>query len=154
MVESAVWGWRTDQTVTRLSPPTPGFWYQACIHPDGEWATFWGAARGETPRVWRSDLERPAPEALTSGEFSARHPAFGLGGDRIAFSCDIGSEQRRATADEETLAGYPPSGPPWNIWTMADDGTDLQRVTHGEHVDQRPSLSPDGTTIAFVSDRG
>jgi Tol biopolymer transport system component len=153
-VRSAVWVWRPDQTVTRLSPPRTGFWYQACVHPEGGHAVFWGGAAGEVPRIWRADLEQPAPEALTPGEFSARHAAFGLGGDRIVFSCDIGNDQARTTVDRETMAGYPPSGRPWNIFTMANDGTDLRQVTRGDHIDQRPSLSPDGTTVAFVSDRG
>ncbi len=54
----------------------------------------------------------------------------------------------------ETLQGRPPAGRRWNIFTMANDGTDVRQVTHGDHVDQRPSLSPDGSMIAFVSDRG
>ena len=153
VVQATVWAWRSDQTVTLLSPQHAGFWYQACVHPDGDWAVFWGAGLGEVPRIWRSDLDRPAPDALTSGEFSARHPAFGLAGDRIVFTCDIGRDQPRTTVDEEALHGAP-SGRPWNIYTIASDGTDLRQVTQGDFVDQRPSLSPDGATVAFVSDRG
>ena len=47
LVLSAVWAWRPDHTVTILSPQRAGFWYQACVHPDGEWAVFWGAGIGE-----------------------------------------------------------------------------------------------------------
>jgi WD40-like Beta Propeller Repeat len=154
VVQSAVWAWRSDQTVTLLSPERAGFWYQACVHPDGEWAVFWGAGVGEVARIWTSDLDRPVPEALTSGDFSARHPAFGLGGDRIVFTSDRASGQRPTTIDDERLHGGTPPGRPWNIFTIANDGTDLRQVTHGDHVDHRPSLSPDGATVAFVSDRG
>jgi Tol biopolymer transport system component len=140
--------------VTLLSPQRAGFWYQACVHPNGEWAVFWGGGIGEVPRIWRSDLAQPMPEALTSGAFDARHPVFGLTGDRVVFASDMRSDQRRAIIGQETLHGGTPGGRPWNIFTMAHDGTDLRQVTHGDYVDQRPSLSPDGTTIAFVSDRG
>jgi WD40-like Beta Propeller Repeat len=153
-VQSAVWAWRSDQTVTLLSPQRAGFWYQACVHPDGEWAVFWGGGIGEVPRIWKSGLDRPMPEALTSGEFDARHPVFGLAGDRIVFASDMCSGQCRTTVGDETLHGGTPAGRPWNIFTMANDGTDLCQVTHGDYVDHRPSLSPDGATIAFVSDRG
>jgi WD40-like Beta Propeller Repeat len=93
-------------------------------------------------------------EPLTPDEFSARQPTFGLGGDGIVFTCHVGSDARPTTVDEETLHGGTPSGRPWNIFTIANDGTDLRQVTHGDYVDERPSLSPDGTTVAFVSDRG
>ena len=70
------------------------------------------------------------------------------------FTCDSRGEQRRRAVGEEALHGGTPSGRPWNIFTMANDGTDLHQVTRGDYVDQRPSLSPDGTTVVFVSDRG
>ena len=93
-------------------------------------------------------------EPLTTAKFAARHPAYGLAGDRIAFACDRASDQPPTTMEAETLQGLPPAGRRWNIFTMANDGTDVRQVTHGNHVDQRPSLSPDGSMIAFVSDRG
>jgi Tol biopolymer transport system component len=152
--QSAVWAWRSDQTVSLLSPRRAGFWYQACVHPEGEWAVFWGGAIGEVPRIWRSDLYSPTPEALTSDAFDARHPVFGLAGDRIVFASDMRSDHHRTVVGENTLHGGTPAGRPWNIFTMANNGTDLRQVTHGNYVDHRPSLSPDGTTVAFVSDRG
>jgi hypothetical protein len=154
MVHSAVWGWLPDQSVMRLSPHRDGFWYQACVHPDGEHAVFWGGGVSEVPRIWRADIERPVPEPLTPATFAARHPAYGLAGDRIAFACDRASEQPPTTIEAETSRGLPPAGRRWNIFTMADDGTDVRQVTDGDHVDQRPSLSPDGSMVAFVSDRG
>lgn len=40
------------------------------------------------------------------------------------------------------------------IWTIGTDGTGAgQLVTHANHDDRGPSWSPDGTSIAFSSDR-
>jgi Tol biopolymer transport system component len=42
----------------------------------------------------------------------------------------------------------------FHIWTMRPDGTGLRRITEGHGDDREPRVSPDGTKIAFASDRG
>ena len=41
-----------------------------------------------------------------------------------------------------------------HLWTANIDGTDVRPLTSGSSQDDRPAFSPDGQTIAFVSDRG
>ena len=41
-----------------------------------------------------------------------------------------------------------------NLWIVDFDGTDNRAVTTGNFSDESPRWSPDGTRIAFVSDRG
>ena len=46
------------------------------------------------------------------------------------------------------------SGSSWSeLWTMASDGDDLRQLTRGRHHDSSPVFSPDGSTLAFLSDR-
>ena len=40
------------------------------------------------------------------------------------------------------------------IWLMNADGTNLRRMTGGEAGDRSPAISPDGSRLVFVSDRG
>jgi len=44
-------------------------------------------------------------------------------------------------------------GGPWSIWTMRDNGTDPVRLTEATSDDTMPAWSPDGTRIAFISNR-
>jgi Tol biopolymer transport system component len=41
-----------------------------------------------------------------------------------------------------------------DVWTIDADGTDLTRLTHSPAFEFDPSWSPDGTQIAYRSDRG
>jgi Tol biopolymer transport system component len=45
------------------------------------------------------------------------------------------------------------AGGTFHIWTMLPDGTRRRQITAGHGDDREPSISPDGTTIAFASDR-
>ena len=41
----------------------------------------------------------------------------------------------------------------WDIYVMDDDGRNQKRITVHPETDRYPAWSPDGTKIAFVSDR-
>src|SRR4029078_1089915 len=42
----------------------------------------------------------------------------------------------------------------WQLWRMALDGSQLQRVTNNLANDRQPAWSPDGRWVAFSSDSG
>jgi Tol biopolymer transport system component len=145
VLRADVWSWLPDGRVVRLSPGGDGAWYQACVHPEGSHAVFWGGLDPERPGIWRSPTDRGEPERLADG----RHPNYGARGDRIAFAAGPAG-----TMAAENPSGAPTGGEPVHLFTMAPDGTDVRQVTDGDVIDQRPSISPDGASLAFVSSRG
>jgi len=69
----------------------------------------------------------------------ATDPQISLDGKRIVYvrtSADISTDRRVA-----------------NLWIVNFDGTDHRPITTGTYSDSSPRWSPDGTRIAFVSDR-
>jgi len=74
-----------------------------------------------------------AAKRLTAPTFEASHPSWSPKGDLV------------------TVQSY--SGGTFHIWTMKPDGTDLKQITSGHGDDREPVFSPDGTKIAFSSDR-
>jgi Tol biopolymer transport system component len=70
---------------------------------------------------------------------------------------DCGVRQKSETV--ESVFDEKPSGPMrrdliQHIFSMRHDGSDVRQITDGPVQDLRPSLSPDGKTICFVSIRG
>jgi Tol biopolymer transport system component len=45
------------------------------------------------------------------------------------------------------------AGGTFHIWTILPDGTGKRQITTGHGDDREPRISPDGTTVAFASDR-
>jgi TolB protein len=72
--------------------------------------------------------------ALTDGYGGDLDPTVSAAGGRMAFS--------------STRVGNR------HLWTADPDGTILRPLTSGTVQDDRPALSPDAQTVAFVSDRG
>ncbi len=67
-------------------------------------------------------------------------PAFAPDGTRVAFTVEEAFTQ-------------PEVGRAARIWVAAADGSGAQRMTDGPRSDRRPAWSPDGRTLAFISDR-
>ena len=74
-----------------------------------------------------------AGKQLTQPVQEASHPDWSSKGDLVA------------------LQSY--AGGTFHIWTMKPDGAGLKQVTTGHGDDREPRISPDGSTIAFASDR-
>ena len=68
-------------------------------------------------------------------------PAFSPDGARIAFAVEEAFSRR----DEGVHS---------RIWIAAADGSGAREATRGPWSDTAPCWSPDGTSLAFLSDRG
>ncbi len=148
---SDVYWWEPDGRVLRLSPGD-GIYSMACVHPSGDHAVFWGGATGR-PRLWAADADGRI-DVLTDGRSSARYPAYDLGG-RVLVYCR--SEHPSETIENLTngsTATMPAPEACMAIVLMAADGQWERPLTDGAHLDQRPAISPDGSTVVFTSNRG
>lgn len=138
-----------DGRVKRVSE-RDGFYYQACIHPEGH-SVLYAGARSGAPRIWRADLGDVIERvALTPPNSGARHPVWSWAGDRIAFTSDRANDPSSQTVEEISAQGNPTAG---NIFTMSSEGDHVVQLTEGPYADQRPTFSPDGKAVVFVSDR-
>ena len=57
------------------------------------------------------------------------------------------------SAKSDLIAIQSYAGGTFHIWTMRPDGSGLKQITGGHGDDREPRISPDGTSIAFSSDR-
>ncbi len=81
--------------------------------------------------------EKPAPVALTSGEFAAANHRWSTDGSRILFVSDRRRESYYFSADSD-------------LYSMAKDGGEPTRVVSIDGRIGAYALSPDGKRVAFV----
>ncbi len=141
-----------DGDLQNLSPSTNGIYYQAHVNRKGTKVVFYGNESGP-PRIWLSDLETGETRPLTPKNVSARHPVFSWDGAMIGFSSDFNHTQHLERIELMHGDGRPPKNCVRNIYIMDIKGNGLRQITTGPFIDQRPMFSPDGQTIAFVSNR-
>jgi TolB protein len=146
---SDVYWWEPDGRVSRISPGD-GIYFMACVHPDGDHTVFWGGSE-HRPRLWIAD-GAGAVEAITDGRRSARYPAYSADGGTLAYSASSHPTEMVAHLSRRSTASGPHLRARMSIVVRGTDGREHD-ITDGRHQDQRPAISPDGTKIAFISDR-
>ena len=146
-----VFVWFSNGQVKKVSSGD-GIYYQACIHPEGTHVVYSGDSSGP-PRVWKANLKTDEVVPLTPADSGARHPVFSWDGNRIAFSSDRASGQAPERTEDMDPKGTPPKNLTINLLIMDSNGMNAKQLTAGPYQDQRPTFSPDGKHIAFVSNR-
>ena len=141
-----------DGSVERISPHS-GLFYQASISRSGDEVAFFGARSG-LPRIWRHTVGTSRLDPLTPAESGARHPSFDWQGKRLTFASDKQSSVPGETVEEINLSTrHVRDGVQMHIYICDAEGSDITQLTEGPYLDHRPSFSPDGTWIAFASNR-
>lgn len=149
---------QTEDTLTEISPGMgEGLFVTPSISPAGDEAVFHGAVTGYS-RIWRYTQEDDTTVALTDDDYVAIEPSYSWDGTRIAFAADKGIDQKREDMfkisnsllkmGQMYLGGNPKV---MNIYIMNSDGSDMRQITTWDAVDMRPTFSPDGQYILFMS---
>jgi len=81
-----VYAWFPDNRVLRISPGV-GLFAQACVHPKGAGAVFWGGTEG-MPQIWYYDFALRKSRPVTAADSGSVEPAFDREGDRFVFASD------------------------------------------------------------------
>jgi Tol biopolymer transport system component len=116
------------------------------------------ACRGELA-IGDTDDGSPGPKTASSSDDDGGGGHAGSGGSGGASAGDSGP----LSNSESSPASSAPTG--WivfdsdqvdlipHIYAMSADGSGLTQLTSGTSTDTQPAVSPDGTTLAFTSDR-
>ena len=136
-------------TATKLNPR--GYFIHPMINGSGGGVAFWGSAEGETGfNIHVASADGSGAEKLTDDRAVNGHPFWSADGERLVFFSSLG-----VSDETEWLMSrqFDPGRSPRNIWMMDKDGRSRKQLTFGEHVDERPCISPDGRQVVFVSNR-
>ena len=163
-------------TQQRLVSIFSGSHRTATFSPDGSHIAFISDAAG-VPQVWTTALSNGTPKQITFGQERAARPRWSPQGDEIAYVRETGSGAGIWLVKPE--GGEPRKiiengrNPSWSwdgkrlvfergydVWTANADGSNQTSVeglprTDLLLADRNPTLSPDGSTIAFFQkDKG
>ncbi len=87
---------------------------------------------GEVRYLFSFDINSKEEKRLTFNEMTNAHPSLNFESNKIVFNAGVDF---------------------WDIYTMNIDGSDIKQLTRGEHDDKWGVWSPDGSKIAFNSNR-
>ena len=128
----------------------PAFDDQGVLSPDGSSLAF-VSTRDGAANIWLLDVRRRTLSNLTEGSSGDFRPAWSPDGTRIAFSSD-----RDSPHTPMSTPGAAPFFIPLRtqVYVMARDGTQLQRLSSAPDSAGGPSWSPDGTKVVYYERAG
>jgi Tol biopolymer transport system component len=129
--------------------------------PDGKHLAYTGVTGNGVPTglsVGDSAGNGAAPLLDGQGFGTMRFPTFSPDSARLIFAAIGGPLDDVLTP---TVGWLPPGfgvahadGPPWELWSVRTDGTDLQRLTRLKEDTPIPTWSPDGRWLAVAGSYG
>jgi len=134
--------------------------------PDGRWLAFTSARDDDPAQLFVLPADGPGESRqLTRLQEAVEAPVWSPDGSKLAFT----SRTHDPNDDEDDASKRPPrritrlqsrldhdgwtEGRAHHISVVGLDGADPVQLTDGDHEDEWPAWSPDGTTIAFTSAR-
>jgi Tol biopolymer transport system component len=113
--------------------------YSPAWSPDGEWIAFMSNRAGNN-NIWVIQPDGSGLRQVTDIQGISEYPSWAPDGGRIAFNCTFGRILSSGSGDFE-------------ICLVNFDGSDLIQITDTPGSNKFPAWSPDGTKLAFESDR-
>ena len=118
----------------------PGSDYSPAWSPDGKRIAFASNRDGDPNEIYLMDADGSNPVRVTDNPGIDEYPTWSPDGSQLAFSCTMGRVLPEGVGDFE-------------ICLINADGTGLVQLTDSPGESKLPTWSPDGTLIAFQSNR-
>ena len=102
--------------------------------PDGRRLAFVSSAQGDNQiTIWNVNSEQIERSFKIKGVNALKNPAWSPGGNRLAFSGTDGGKS--------------------DLYVLDLKSSEVRQLTNDRYADLQPTWSPDGETLAFVTDR-